>query len=293
MFFPEDATAPKDVAWFQILRQQSSTPLAMGELFVNRGEWLPLVANRWIDFIRCHISAIGGLTQARNVAATCEMFGVRTAWHGPGNVSPVGHAVNLHLDLTIPNFGIQEENKFSDALREVFPGTPEISGGYLYANDNPGLGIDIDEKAAARYPYKGPGDSWGNGRRLDGSIDVLNWFLGGHPNTAYGTGGRTVEKRGDISDHVDVTFMYPGGVQAVLTGAQLTAPLYRSVSEQFFCANGTIETAREYWTHYRSRNDTVTEKSPREITIDALENFIGNIKNGTPENVASVRRRVP
>jgi mannonate dehydratase len=170
LFFLEDAMAPEDVAWFQLVRQQTSTPLAMGELFVNRNEWLPLVANRWIDFIRCHISAIGGLTQARKIAATCEMFGVRTAWHGPGNVSPVGHAVNLHLDLSIANFGIQEENKFSDRLREVFPGTPEIQGGYLYANDRPGLGVDIDEKVAAKYPYKGAGGSRGNDRRLDGSI---------------------------------------------------------------------------------------------------------------------------
>jgi mannonate dehydratase len=170
LFFLEDAMAPEDVAWFQLMRQQSSTPLAMGELFVNRNEWLPLVANRWIDFIRCHISAIGGLSQARKVAATCEMFGVRTAWHGPANVSPVGHAVNLHLDLAIANFGIQEENKFSDLLRDVFPGTPEISKGYLYANDKPGLGIDIDEAVAAKYPYKGPGDSRGNDRRMDGTI---------------------------------------------------------------------------------------------------------------------------
>ena len=170
LFFLEDPTAPEDVGWFQLLRQQSATPLAMGELFVNRNEWLPLVANRWIDFIRCHISAVGGLTQARKIAGTCEMFGVRTAWHGPGNVSPVGHAVNLHLDLAIPNFGIQEENKFTDAVREVFPGTPEISGGYLYANGRPGLGIDIDEKAAAKYPYKGVGGSRGNDRRMDGSL---------------------------------------------------------------------------------------------------------------------------
>jgi mannonate dehydratase len=170
LFFLEDAMAPEDVAWFQIMRQQTSTPLAMGELFVNRNEWLPLVANRWIDFIRCHISAIGGLSQARKVAATCEMFGVRTAWHGPANVSPVGHAVNLHLDLAITNFGIQEENKFTDKLREVFPGTPEIQGGYLYANDRPGLGIDVDEKAAAKCPYKGAGESRGNDRRMDGSI---------------------------------------------------------------------------------------------------------------------------
>src|SRR5439155_1476884 len=106
LFFLEDAMAPEDVAWFQIMRQQTSTPLAMGELFVNRNEWLPLVANRWIDFIRCHISAVGGLNMARKVAACCEFFHVRTAWHGPGNVSPVGHAVNMHLDLSTSNFGI-------------------------------------------------------------------------------------------------------------------------------------------------------------------------------------------
>lgn len=170
LFFLEDPLAPEDVQWFQNLRHSCSTPLAMGELFVNRNEWLPLVANRWIDFIRIHISAIGGLSMARKVAATCEMFGVRTAWHGPGNVSPVGHAVNLHLDLSSWNFGIQEQNVFSAAVREVFPGAPEISRGYLYANDRPGLGIDIDEKAAARFPYRTPGGSRGNDRRLDGSI---------------------------------------------------------------------------------------------------------------------------
>jgi mannonate dehydratase len=170
LFFLEDPLAPEDVSWFQIMRQQTTTPLAMGELFVNRNEWLPLVANRWIDFIRIHISAIGGLSLARKIACCCEMFGVRTAWHGPGNVSPIGHAINLHLDLASYNFGIQEQNLFSSTTREVFPGSPEIAGGYLYSNNNPGLGIDIDEKLAARFPYKAPGGSRGNDRRLDGTI---------------------------------------------------------------------------------------------------------------------------
>ncbi len=170
LFFLEDVFAPEDVHWFGVMRQQTTTPLAMGELFVNRNEWLPLVANRWIDFIRIHISAIGGLTLARKVQCTCEMFGVRTAWHGPGNVSPIGHAVNLHLDLASYNFGIQEQNVFSDQVREVFPGAPEISKGYLYANDKPGWGIELDERAAAKYPYKGVGGSRGNDRRLDGAI---------------------------------------------------------------------------------------------------------------------------
>jgi mannonate dehydratase len=170
LFFLEDPFAPEDVAWFQIMRQQTTTPLAMGELFVNRHEWLPLVTNRWIDFVRHHISAVGGLSMARKIAACCEFFNVRTAWHGPGNVSPVGHAVNLHLDLASYNFGIQEQNIFSDAVKEVFPGCPEIKGGYMYANDRPGLGIDVDEKAAAKFPYQTPGGSRGNDRRLDGAI---------------------------------------------------------------------------------------------------------------------------
>jgi mannonate dehydratase len=170
LFYLEDCFAPEDAAWFQHLRSQTSTPLAMGELFVNRQEWLPLVTNRWIDFIRLHISAAGGLSMARKVAACCEFFNVRTAWHGPGNVSPVGHAVNLHLDLATYNFGIQEQHLFSDTLRELFPGAPEIRRGYMYANDRPGLGIDVDEKAAAKFPYTSLGRNRGADRRLDGTI---------------------------------------------------------------------------------------------------------------------------
>ena len=170
LFFLEDPFAPEDVDWFEIMRQQTATPLAMGELFVNRNEWLRLVGNRWIDFIRIHISAVGGLTIARKIAACCEFFNVRTAWHGPGNVSPVGHAVNLHLDLATYNFGIQEQTVFSEVEQEVFPGTPEIRKGYMYSNEKPGLGIDVDEKLAAKYPFKTPGGSRGNDRLLDGTI---------------------------------------------------------------------------------------------------------------------------
>lgn len=170
LFFLEDLFAPEDAAWFQVARQQTTTPLAMGGLFVNRNEWLPLVANRWIDFVRHHISAVGGLTMARKIAACCEFFNVRTAWHGPGNVSPVGHAVNLHLDLATYNFGIQEQHMFGPKTREVFPGAPEIRGGCMYSNDLAGLGVDLDEKAAAKFPYKTPGGSRGNDRRLDGTI---------------------------------------------------------------------------------------------------------------------------
>jgi mannonate dehydratase len=172
LFFLEDALAPEDVDYFRIMRQQTSTPLAMGELFVNVNEYLPLVRDRLIDFMRVHISDIGGISPARKLAALCEFFGVRTAWHGPGDVSPVGHAANLHLDLACYNFGIQEQHVFGERTREVFPGCPEIRDGYLWPNDRPGLGIDIDEQLAARYPFpEQPFDySWGATRRTDGTV---------------------------------------------------------------------------------------------------------------------------
>lgn len=152
LFFLEDPLAPEDNGYFPMLRQQTATPIAMGELFVNQAEYVPLIHNRLIDFIRCHISAIGGITPARKLAAYCEFFGVRTAWHGPGDVSPIGHAANLHLDLSTTNFGIQECFRFGDAAKEVFPGTPEIRDGYLWSNERPGLGIDVDEALAAKFP---------------------------------------------------------------------------------------------------------------------------------------------
>ena len=172
LFFYEDPLAPEDIEYFRIMRQQSSIPIAMGELFVNVNEYLPLVKDRLIDFMRVHISDIGGITPARKLAALCEFFGVRSAWHGPGDVSPIGHAANLHLDLAIYNFGIQELARFPERTREVFPGCPEVRDGMLWANDKPGLGIDVDEKKAAKYPFpEHPlNGAWPPVRRRDGTV---------------------------------------------------------------------------------------------------------------------------
>lgn len=173
LFFFEDPLSPEDVGYFEKMRAQTSTPIAMGELFNNPNEYVPLISKRLIDFIRIHISQIGGLTPARKVAALCEFFGVRTAWHGPGDTSPVGHAANVHLDLAIPNFGIQEGRVFTQAEKDVFPGCPELKDGYLWANDKPGLGIDIDEKLAAKFPITDDPPfnfRWGNLRRKDGTV---------------------------------------------------------------------------------------------------------------------------
>lgn len=170
LFFLEDVLSPEQGEWLKHLKSQTCTPIAIGELYNNPKEWDYLIANRLIDFIRVHISQIGGITPARKLAIFCEQFGVRTAWHGPGDVSPVGHATNVHLDLVAHNFGIQEWCSFEDLMYDVFPGTPVQKNGYLYVSDKPGLGIDIDEKLAAKYPAKTKVTEWTQTRLPDGTF---------------------------------------------------------------------------------------------------------------------------
>jgi mannonate dehydratase len=172
-FFMEDPFSPEDVGYFKLLRQQCATPVSMGELFNNPNEYVDIIKDRLIDYIRCHLSQVGGISMARKIAALCEFFRVRTAWHGPGDTSPVGHAAHVHLDLATTNFGIQEFGGFNDASKEVFPGCPELKNGMLWCNEKPGLGIDINEELAAKYPIRDnpPFDlNWGRLRDRDGTI---------------------------------------------------------------------------------------------------------------------------
>lgn len=174
LFFLEDPFPPEDNGWFRQLRQQTSIPIAMGELFNTVQEYLPLISERLIDFIRIHISQIGGLSPARKVAALSEFFGVRTAWHGPGDASPIAHAAQLALELSTHNFGIHEGGSFPPETREVFRGAPVQKDGYMLASDAPGHGVDVDEKLAAKFPFPpGPPNfdySWGTTRRRDGTV---------------------------------------------------------------------------------------------------------------------------
>lgn len=173
-FFIEDPFPPEDNAHFALLRQQTSTPIAMGELFNTQQEYLPLIKDKLIDFIRIHISQIGGLSPARKVQALSEFFGVRTAWHGPGDASPLAHAAQLALELASYNFGIHEGYVFPQNTKEVFVGCPEVKDGYMWAQEKPGLGIEVDEKLAAKFPFPdGPPNfdySWGTTRRRDGTV---------------------------------------------------------------------------------------------------------------------------
>lgn len=168
LFFLEDPLRPEHKGSFALLRQHTSTPLAVGELFHTRWDILPLITNQWIDYIRCDLVHIGGLTEARKIAAIGEAFQVKTAWHGPGDISPIAHAANVHLDVSLTNFGVQEMVFFSEAVQEVIPGGPVYRDGALWVNDRPGLGTDVNEHAANRYPYRRA--YLPTVRRTDGSV---------------------------------------------------------------------------------------------------------------------------
>ena len=168
LFFLEDPLRPEYKESFRLIRQHSTTPLAMGELFNSLWDCVPLIKEQLIDFIRCDLGHIGGITNARKVAALAEAFQVKTAWHGPGDIAPPTHAANVHVDISIPNFGVQEMVFFPDIAREVMPGGPEFKDGYMTVNDTPGLGTDVNEELAKKYPYKRA--YLPTARRRDGSV---------------------------------------------------------------------------------------------------------------------------
>ena len=183
LFFLEDPVPLEQLNWLRNLRQQTSIPIAQGELFNNSREWKTLIAEQLIDFIRVHISQIGGITPARKLQIFAEQFGVRTAWHGPGDMSPLAHAANIHIDLAAQNFGVQEWSGIEPpnfviqelkgphgALLDVFPGLPEYKDGYVYANDKPGLGVDLDEEEAKKYPCENTVTTWTQTRARDGAL---------------------------------------------------------------------------------------------------------------------------
>ena len=172
LFFLEDVLPPEHWDALPEVRRASPVPIAVGELTTSMTDATRLVLGGGVDLIRSHVSAIGGLTPARKLAAAAELVGVRTAWHSPGDTSPVGAAANVALDVTSAAFGIQEGHVYSDAVHEVFPGTLRIRDGWLTPNEAPGWGIDLDETAAARFPADLSGhDAWAAGvRGLDGGL---------------------------------------------------------------------------------------------------------------------------
>jgi mannonate dehydratase len=151
LFYCEDLFSPEEAGHYAVVRQQCATPMAIGELWNNPHEWQPLVQARQIDYIRHHVSHVGGFTAARKIANFAENFEVRFAWHGAPN-SPVGHMTNLTLALTHENFGIHEHFDYPPVVQDIFQGRVQIKDGYAWINEKPGWGIEVDEALAAKHP---------------------------------------------------------------------------------------------------------------------------------------------
>ena len=153
LFWMEDAVPAELQEGFRIIRQHTTTPLAVGEVFNSIWDCHLLIEEQLIDYIRCSVVHAGGISHLRKIAALGELHHVRTGGHGATDLSPVCLAAALHFDLAVHNFGIQEYIPHTDDTDRVFPHRYRLEAGALHPGDAPGLGVDIDEALAARHPY--------------------------------------------------------------------------------------------------------------------------------------------
>ena len=154
LFWIEDATPAENQEAFRLIRQHTSTPLAIGEIFNSIWDCKDLISEQLIDYVRATIVHAGGITHVRRIADFAALYQVRTGFHGATDLSPVCMAAAVNFDLWVPNFGIQELMAHAEVTDEVFPHNYRFEDGYLVMDDVPGLGVDIDEKRAAQYPYE-------------------------------------------------------------------------------------------------------------------------------------------
>jgi mannonate dehydratase len=154
LFWLEDAVPAENQAGFRTIRQNTVTPLAVGEIFNTIWDCKELLEEQLIDYIRTSVVHAGGITHLRRIADFASLFHVRTGCHGATDLSPICMGAALHFDLWVPNFGIQEYMRHSEETNAVFPHSYSFSNGYMYPGETAGHGVDIDEKIAAKYPYK-------------------------------------------------------------------------------------------------------------------------------------------
>jgi mannonate dehydratase len=154
LFWLEDCTPAENQAALRLVRQHSTTPLAIGEVFNTVWDFQQLISEQLIDYVRAAATHFGGITALRKVMSFAEQFQIRSGFHGPTDVSPVGFAAQLHVGLAIHNFGIQEYMEHSEATNTVFLQNMTFHDGYLHPGDAPGLGVELDEQAAGRFPYE-------------------------------------------------------------------------------------------------------------------------------------------
>ncbi len=154
LFWMEDPVPAELQEGFRLIRQHTTTPIAVGEVFNSIHDCQQLIQEQLIDYIRSTVVHAGGITHLRKIAHLADLFHVRTGCHGATDLSPVCLAAALHFDLSIHNFGIQEYMRHDDETDRVFPHHYRFADGFMHPGDAPGLGVDIDEAAAARHPYQ-------------------------------------------------------------------------------------------------------------------------------------------
>ena len=153
-FWMEDAVVADNQDSFRLVRQHTTTPLAVGEIFNSVWDAKQLIQEQLIDYIRATVVHAGGITHLRRIASFADMYNVRTGCHGATDLSPVTMAAALHFDLSVPNFGIQEYMRHTEETDAVFPHAYSFADGFMHPGEAPGLGVKIDEERAAQYPYK-------------------------------------------------------------------------------------------------------------------------------------------
>ncbi|MEK6398650.1 MAG: D-mannonate dehydratase ManD [Terriglobus sp.] len=154
LFWMEDATPAEYQEGFKLIRQHTTTPLAVGEVFNSVWDAHDLVRNQWIDYLRMTVVHGGGITPAKKTADFCDIYQVKTGYHGATDLSPITMAAALHVGLAIHNFGIQEHMPHTALTDEVFPHAYTFTNGYMHPGDAPGLGVTLNEELAAKYPYQ-------------------------------------------------------------------------------------------------------------------------------------------
>jgi mannonate dehydratase len=154
LFWLEDAVVADNPESFRLIRQHTTTPLAVGEIFNSIWDTKLLIQEQLIDYIRATVVHAGGITHLRRIASFADMFNVRTGCHGATDLSPVTMAAALHFDLSVPNFGVQEYMRHTEETDAVFPHAYSFENGAMHPGEAPGLGVDIDEKLAAKHPYR-------------------------------------------------------------------------------------------------------------------------------------------
>lgn len=154
LFWLEDPAPAELQEGFRVIRQHTTTPIAVGEVFNSIWDCQQLISEQLIDYIRTSVVHAGGITHLRRIFDLADLYHVRSGSHGAADLSPVCLAAALHLDLTIPNFGIQEYMPHSAETDAVFPHAYAYRDGEMYPGDEPGLGVDLDEETAERYPYR-------------------------------------------------------------------------------------------------------------------------------------------